>query len=57
MTGQAPPSDAETTLPKLFARPSLPGQDPAHADRLLDHLRRACEPRDFIEELWLADIA
>jgi hypothetical protein len=44
-------------LQELFARPPLPGQDPEYANQILEHLRQECQPRDFIEEMWLADVA
>jgi hypothetical protein len=44
-------------LQELFARPPLPGQDPEYANQIFEHLRQECQPRGFIEELWLADVA
>ena len=51
------PQQGAGEMEPLFARPRLPGQHPEHSDRILEHLRRACSLRDFIEELWLADVA
>lgn len=51
------PQGQASEVAPLFARPRLPGQHPEHSDRILAHLRRECGPRDFIEELWLADVA